>query len=70
MFKAKYSRLYYWFAARWLVKEVNLSKMWRSPRRPYKRIAKEAIKVAVARAGVFAMDVASFRRTQPARLDV
>ncbi|PYS24412.1 MAG: hypothetical protein DMG11_24490, partial [Acidobacteria bacterium] len=54
-----------WFAVRWLVKEVNVAKMWRSKNRPYGRIAKEAIKIAVARTGVAAMDAASFRRTQP-----
>ena len=65
LFKTKYPRLYYWFAVRWLVKEVNVAKMWRSKNRPYGRIAKEAIKIAVARVGVAAMDAASFRRTQP-----
>ena len=65
LFKTKYPRLYYWFAVRWLVKEVNVAKMWRSKNRPYGRIAKEAIKIAVARTGVAAMDAASFRRTQP-----
>ena len=70
LFQAKYSRLYYWFAVRWLVKEVNVAKMWRAPRRPYRQIIQEAAKIAVARAGVFAMDLAAFRRTQPARIDV
>jgi anaerobic magnesium-protoporphyrin IX monomethyl ester cyclase len=65
LFKGKYSRLYYWFAVRWLVKEVAVAKMWRQPRRPYRRIFKESLKVAVARAGVFLMDLASVHRTQP-----
>src|SRR5215831_4064164 len=55
LFKAKYSRLYYWFAVRWLVKEVSVAKMWREKRRPYRKIAQEALKVAVARAGVAAV---------------
>src|SRR5215470_15564386 len=66
LFKAKYPRLYYWFAVRWLVKEVNLAKMWRAKRRPYGKILREAIKVSIARAGVAVMDVASIHRTQPA----
>ena len=53
LFKAKYSRLYYWFAVRWLVKEVHSSS------------ALEALKVAVARVGVAAVDLASLGRTQP-----
>jgi radical SAM superfamily enzyme YgiQ (UPF0313 family) len=65
LFKTKYPRLYYWFAVRWLVKEVNVAKMWRSGKPAYAKIAKEVVKIAVARAGVAAMDVASFRRTQP-----
>jgi radical SAM superfamily enzyme YgiQ (UPF0313 family) len=68
LFKARYPRLYYWFAARWLVKEVHLDKMWRQPKRPYRKIITEAIKIAVARTGVAAMDLASFYRTQPKRL--
>jgi radical SAM superfamily enzyme YgiQ (UPF0313 family) len=70
LFHAKYSRLYYWFAVRWMVKEVNVAKMWRSPKRPYRQIMQEAVKIAVARAGVFAMDLAAVHRTQPARIDV
>src|SRR5215470_11759436 len=65
LFKGKYPRLYYWFAVRWLVKEVGVAKMWRQPRRPYRRIFKESIKIAVARAGVFLMDLASVHRSQP-----
>jgi anaerobic magnesium-protoporphyrin IX monomethyl ester cyclase len=65
LFKARYSRLYYWFAVRWLVKEVNVAKMWRQKQRPYRRIALEALKVAVARVGVAAMDLTSLGRTQP-----
>jgi anaerobic magnesium-protoporphyrin IX monomethyl ester cyclase len=65
LFKAKYPRLYYWFAVRWLVKEVNVARMWRSRKPSYGKIAKEIVKIAVARAGVAAMDVASLRRTQP-----
>src|SRR5215470_1318702 len=68
LFKARYPRLYYWFAIRWLVKEVNVAKMWRQGNRPYRRIAIEALKIAVARACVAAMDIASFYRTQPKRL--
>jgi len=67
LFKGKYPRLYYWFAVRWLVKEVGIAKMWREKRRPYRRIIQESIKVAVARAGVFAVDLASFSRTAPQR---
>src|SRR5207248_11783386 len=52
LFKTKYPRLYYWFAVRWLVKEVLVAKMWREEKRPYGRIAREAIKVAIGRAGV------------------
>jgi hypothetical protein len=69
LFKAKYSRLYYWFAARWLVKEVHVDKMWRQNPRPYRRIALEAVKCAVARAGVSLMDLAALHRTQPKRLE-
>jgi radical SAM superfamily enzyme YgiQ (UPF0313 family) len=68
LFKAKFPRLYYWFAVRWLVKEVNVAKMWRQNRRPYGRILRESIKAAVARAGVFLMDLASIHRTQPQRI--
>ena len=64
LFKGKYPRLYYWFAARWLVKEVNVDKMWRMEKPPYTRIAIESAKAAVARAGVAAVDVASFYRSQ------
>jgi radical SAM superfamily enzyme YgiQ (UPF0313 family) len=65
LFKTKYPRLYYWFAVRWLVKEVNVAKMWREKKRPYRRIALETVKVAVARAGVATMDLLSIHRTQP-----
>ena len=63
MFKGKYPRLYYWFAARWLVKEVNVARMWRMTRRPYARIAMESAKASVARLGVAAVDAASFYRS-------
>ncbi len=65
LFKAKYPRLYYWFAVRWLVKEVHVAKMWQQKKRPYGRIIREAIKVGVARAGVALMDASSFYRRQP-----
>jgi len=42
--------------------------MWRQPKRPYRKIMTEALKIAVARTGVFAMDLVSFHRTQPKRL--
>src|SRR5438093_15774 len=61
LFKGKYPRLYYWFAARWLVKEVNVDKMWRMPNRPYMKIAVESAKLIVARLGVALVDAASFR---------
>lgn len=63
LFKGKYPRLYYWFAARWLVKEVNVDKMWRMSKRPYGRIALESAKASVARLGVAAVDAASFYRS-------
>lgn len=63
LFKGKYPRLYYWFAARWLVKEVNVDKMWRMTRRPYARIAMESVKASIARLGVAAVDAASFYRS-------
>jgi radical SAM superfamily enzyme YgiQ (UPF0313 family) len=65
LFKAKYPRLYYWFAVRWLVKEVHVAKMWQQKKRPYGKIIREAIKVGVARAGVAVMDASSFYRRQP-----
>ena len=68
LFKGKYPRLYYWFAARWLVKEVNVDKMWRMPKRPYMKIAVESAKAVVARAGVALVDAASFWRKQPKKL--
>jgi anaerobic magnesium-protoporphyrin IX monomethyl ester cyclase len=68
LFKAKYPRLYYWFASRWLVKEVNVDRMWRMKKRPYARIVLESAKVAVARAGVAAVDAASFYRAHPKKL--
>jgi radical SAM superfamily enzyme YgiQ (UPF0313 family) len=63
LFRGKYPRLYYWFAARWLVKEVNIDKMWRMNKRPYARIAMESAKASVARLGVAAIDAASFYRS-------
>jgi len=63
LFKGKYPRLYYWFAARWLVKEVNIDRMWRMTKRPYARIALESAKASVARLGVAAVDAASFYRS-------
>ena len=39
--------------------------MWRQKKRPYRKIALEALKVAVARVGVAAVDLASLGRTQP-----
>jgi len=64
LFKGKYPRLYYWFAVRWLVKEVNVDKMWRLKKRPYPRILMESAKAFVARLGVAAVDAASFYRSQ------
>ena len=63
LFKGKYPRLYYWFAARWLVKEVNVDKMWRMKKRPYGKIALESAKMAIARLGVATVDAASFYRS-------
>jgi radical SAM superfamily enzyme YgiQ (UPF0313 family) len=68
LFKGKYPRLYYWFAARWLVKEVNVDRMWRLDKPPYLRIALETMKAIVARGGVFIVDLASLHRTQPRKL--
>src|SRR5438477_1557023 len=68
LFKGKYPRLYYWFAARWLVKSVNIDRMWRMESRPYLRIAIESLKMAIARTGVALVDRASFHRTQPKKL--
>jgi radical SAM superfamily enzyme YgiQ (UPF0313 family) len=68
LFKGRYPRLYYWFAARWLVKEINVDKMWRMEQRPYLKIAVESAKVAVARAGVAAVDAASLFRSHPRKL--
>jgi radical SAM superfamily enzyme YgiQ (UPF0313 family) len=68
LFQGKYPRLYYWFAARWLVKEVNVDKLWRLPKRPFAKIAVEFTKMTVARIGVAIVDAASFRRTQPKKL--
>ncbi len=68
LFRGKYPRLYYWFAVRWLVKEVNVSRMWREKRRPYRRIVVEGLKVAVARLGVRFVDLLSWYRSQPERL--
>jgi anaerobic magnesium-protoporphyrin IX monomethyl ester cyclase len=69
LFRGRYPRLYYWFAARWLVKEVNVARMWRQSRRPYARILVETAKAAVARVGVLLVDLASVTRSQPERLD-
>jgi radical SAM superfamily enzyme YgiQ (UPF0313 family) len=68
LFEGKYPRLYYWFAVRWLVKEVNVDKMWRAAKRPYIRIAIESAKMLVARLGVAVVDAASFRRSHPKKL--
>jgi len=68
LFKGKYPRLYYWFAARWLVKEVNIDRMWRMKKRPYARIMIETAKVLVARTGVALVDAASFYRSHPKKL--
>ena len=68
LFKGKFPRLYYWFAARWLVKEVNIARMWRMKKRPYARILVESAKVAVARTGVALVDAASFYRSHPKKL--
>jgi radical SAM superfamily enzyme YgiQ (UPF0313 family) len=68
LFKGKFPRLYYWFAARWLVKEVNIDRMWRMKKRPYARILIEYTKVAVARTGVAVVDAASFYRSHPKKL--
>src|SRR6266699_496626 len=56
LFEGKYPRIYYWLAARWLVKEVNLDKMWRRESRPYVRIAIESAKMLIARLGVAVVD--------------
>src|SRR5215510_6621169 len=63
LFKGKYPSLYYWFAARWLVKEVNIDRMWRMKKRPYAKIAVESTKALVARLGVATVDAASFYRS-------
>jgi radical SAM superfamily enzyme YgiQ (UPF0313 family) len=68
LFKGKFPRLYYWFAARWLVKEVNIDRMWRMKKRPYGRILIEFAKVTVARTGVALVDAASFYRSHPKKL--
>src|ERR1051326_5009431 len=68
LFEGKYPRIYYWFAARWLVKAVNIDRMWRRTRRPSLRIAIESAKMLVARLGVAAVDAVSFRRTHPKKL--
>jgi radical SAM superfamily enzyme YgiQ (UPF0313 family) len=68
LFRGKYPRLYYWFAARWLVKEVNIDRMMRMQKPPYLRIAIESAKVIVARIGVAVVDAASIRRTHPKKL--
>jgi radical SAM superfamily enzyme YgiQ (UPF0313 family) len=63
LFEGKYPRLYYWFAVRWLVKEINVHKMWRMKKRPYPKILMESAKVAIARLGVAAVGAASFYRS-------
>ena len=68
LFKGKYPRLYYWFAIRWLVKEVAVSRMWRQKSRPYRKIVVEGLKVVVARVGVWCVDLVSSRRKHPERL--
>jgi hypothetical protein len=42
--------------------------MWRMEQRPYLKIAVESAKVAVARAGVAAVDAASLFRSHPRKL--
>jgi radical SAM superfamily enzyme YgiQ (UPF0313 family) len=69
LFRGKYPRIYYWFAVRWLVKEVAVDRMWRSPSRPHRRIAIEKAKALVARAGVALVDLLSFYRRQPAPVE-
>lgn len=68
LFKGKYPRLYYWFAARWLVKSVNVDRMWRMKQRPYPRILVETLKIMIARTGVALVDLASFHRSHPRKL--
>src|SRR5262245_20813769 len=68
LFHGRYPRLYYWFAARWLVKEVNVDRMWGIDKRAYLKIAIETTKVAVARIGVALVAAASFYRTHPRKL--
>jgi len=63
LFKGKDPRLYYWFAVRWLVKKINVDKMWRMKKRPYPRILVESAKAAIARVGVAAVGAASFYRS-------
>lgn len=69
LFRGKYPRLYYWFAARWLVKEVAVDRMWRSSPRPYLKIAIESAKARVARLGVALVDLLSVHRSQPRRIE-
>ena len=69
LFRGKHPRLYYWFAARWLVKEVQIARMWREQTPPYRKILVESLKVVVARFGVWIVDIASFYRKQPKPLD-
>ena len=68
LFKGRYPKLYYWFAARWLVKEVSVARMRREEKPPYGKIIVEGLKGVVARLGVGLVDLASFFRTQPERL--
>ncbi len=67
LFKGKYPRLYYWFAIRWLVKEVAVARMWRQKSRPYHKIVVEGVKVVIARVGVWCVDLVSSRRNHPER---
>ncbi len=68
LFKGKYPRVYYYFAARWLVKEVNVDRMRRMPKPPKMKIAIESAKLAVARLGVGLVDAASLFRSHPKKL--
>ena len=69
LFRGKHPRLYYWFAARWLVKEVSVARMRRERHPPHGKILVESLKIVVARIGVWLVDIASFYRKQPRPLD-
>ena len=69
LFHGKYPRLYYWFAARWLVKSVEVDRMRRQAHPPYRRIVIESAKVGIARVGVGIVDILSSFRRHPKRLD-